>query len=168
MLHQLSSDGFARARPLFGGVNLHLAVVSALAGESPAKLYVDDPRDPHAGLLLLWNARPFLAGEPQNGPFARAVAALLCERLTPLAQDRESFGRSILFDSRGWEAHLPALFADIDSFRAEREHYRLRVTAPVVPPRLPPDFRVRPVDAALVADTSLGNRELLLAETQSE
>ena len=168
MLHQLSSDDFGRARALFGGDNLHLAVVSALAGESPAELYVDDPRDPHAGLLLLWNERHFLAGDPHDGPFARAVAALLCDRYTPLAHDGESFGRFIVYDPPGWEAYLPALFADIESFRAEREYYRLRVTAPVVPPPLPPDFRMRQVDAALAADASLGNHELLLDETQSE
>ena len=120
MLHQLSSDDFARARALFGGDNLHLAVVSALAGESPAELYVDDPRDPHAGLLLLWNERHFLAGEPHDGPFARAVAALLCDRYMPLVHDGESFDRFIVYDPAGWEAYLPALFAGIESFRAER------------------------------------------------
>ena len=168
MLHQLSSDDFARARPLFGSDNLHLAVVSALAGESPAELYVDDPRDPHAGLLLLWNARLFLAGEPHDGPFARAVVALLRDRFAPLAHDGKSFDLSLHYDPPGWEAYLPALFAEIESFRAEREHYRLRMTEPVVPPPLPPDFRVREVDAALTADASLGNHTLLLAETQSE
>src|SRR5262249_8679643 len=133
MLHQLSSDDFAHARPLFGGDNLHLAVVSALAGESPAELYVDDPHDPHAGLLLLWNERHFLAGQPHDGPFARAVAALLRDRYTPLAHDGASCDRFIVYDPPGWEAYLPALFADCESYRIEREYYRLCISAPVVP-----------------------------------
>ncbi|GAC1453055.1 MAG: hypothetical protein PVSMB4_13750 [Ktedonobacterales bacterium] len=168
MLCQLSSDDFARASPLFGSESLHLAVMSALAGESPAELYVDHPRDPHAGFLLLWNERMFLAGEPHDGSFASAVAGLLHDRYTPRAYDGASFNRFIVYDRPGWEAYLPALFADLESFRAEREYYHLLVTAPAVQSPLPPDFRVCQIDAALAADVSLGNHKLLLDETQSE
>src|SRR5262249_59500959 len=97
-----------------------------------------------------------------------AVAALLRARYTPLAHDGASFDRFIVYDRSGWEAYLPALFADIESYRIEREYYRLCISAAVVPPLLPPDFRMRQVDAALAADASLGNHKLLLDETQSE
>lgn len=168
MLHQLPPEAFARAQALFGDDQDHLAVVSALAGESPAEVYVDDPRYPRAALVVLWNGRLFLAGTPGDGPFAHAAAAFLRDRFTPLTAGGEPCDRTIAYTPARWEAHLPALFGDIPSFRAERAYYRLRLTAPVVTPTLPPDFRLRPVDAALVADTSLGNHQLLLAETQSE
>lgn len=168
MLHQLPPDAFARAWTLFGDDQDHLAVVSALARQSPAEVYVDDLQHPRAGLLMLWNGRLFLAGAPGDGPFARAAATLLRDRYTPPAPGGEPCDRTIAYTPAGWEAYLPSLFGDIASFRAEREYYRLRVTAPVAMPPLPADFRLRPVDAALVAGTSLGNHQLLLAETQSE
>ncbi len=168
MLHQLPPDAFARAVALFGDEQDHLAVVSALAGQSPAEVYVDDLQHPRAGLVTLWNDRLFLAGPPGDGPFARAVAALLRGRYTPPTAVGEPCDCTIAYTPAGWEMYLPSLFGDIASFRAEREYYRLRLTAPVVTPPLPPDFRLRRVDATLVADTSLGNHQLLLAETQSE
>lgn len=168
MLHQLAPADFARARPLFGGDHAHLAIASALAGESPADLYVDGPQEPRAGLLLLWNGRLFLTGEPGDGPFARALAPLLRERYTLQAREGEPVYCAIAYDPAGWEVYLPALLSDIESARTEHEYYEWRLTAPVVPPALPADFRLRPVDAALVADASLGHHEALLNETQSE
>lgn len=168
MLHQLPPDAFARAQALFGDDQDHLAVVSALAGQSPAEVYVDDPQIPRAGLLMLWNGRLFLAGAPGDGPFARAVVALLRDRYTPHTRDNGPCDRTVAYTPAGWEAYLPSLFGDIVSFRAEREYYRLRVTAPIVTPPLPAEYRLRRVDATLVSDTSLGNHQVLLAETQSE
>lgn len=168
MLHQLPPDAFSRARALFGDDQDHLAVVSALAGESPAEVYVDDLQHPRAAFLALWNDRLFLAGAPSDGPFTRAVAALLRDRFTPPTPDDGPRDRTIAYTPAGWEAYLPALFGDIVSFRAEREYYRLRLSAPVVAPPLPADFRLCRVDATLAADTSLGNHQLLLAETHSE
>ena len=168
MLHRLPPDALARARALFGDDQDHLAVVSALAGQSPAEVYVDDLEHPRAGLMALWNGRLYLAGTPGDGPFARTVAALLRDRYTPPSPDDSPCDRTIAYGPAGWEAFLPSLFGDIASFRAEREYYRLRVRAPVVMPQLPAEFRLRPVDATRVADTSLGNLQLLLAETQSE
>lgn len=168
MLHQLPPDAFVRARALFGDDQDHLAVVSARAGQSPAEVYVDDLQHPRAGLLMLWNGRLFLAGAQGDGPFARSVAALLRKRYTPPTPDEDPCDRTITYSPAGWEVYLPSLFDDIASFRAEREYYRLRLTAPVVMPPLPADFRLRRVDATLEADTALGNHQLLLAETQSE
>lgn len=168
MLHQLAPADFARTQPLFRGDHAHLAIASALAGESPTDLYVDGPHDPHAGLLLLWNGRLFLAGEPGDGPFARALAPLLRERYIPQARAGKPAYCAIAYDPPGWDTFLPTLLAGHETFRIEYEYYAWRLTAPVVPSVLPDGFRLRPVDAALVDDTTLGNHEALLDETQSE
>lgn len=168
MLHQLPPDALARAQALFGNDQDHLAVVSALAGQSPGKVYVDDLQNPRTGLVVLWNGRLYLAGAPSDGPFGRAMATLLRDRYTPPTPDGDPCDRTIAYTPAGWEAYLPSLFGDLASFRAEREYYRLCITAPVASPALPPDYRLRRVDATLVADTSLGNHQVLLAETQSE
>ena len=168
MLYQLPAGEFHRAWQLFGGEQHHLAVISALAGETPAELYVDNPNDPRAGLLILWNDRLYLAGEPNDATFCDEFATLLRERFTPRAAEGESYDRNIAYMPPTWEARLPSLFATITSFRVERESYCLQVPTTIAIPPLTTGLRLRQVDAALVADSALGNHSDLLDEMQSE
>ena len=167
MLHQLASEQWSLAQPLFDAEH-HLAVAAAFAGEAPAELYVDDALTPQAGILILWNYRIYLAGAPTNPAFSRGFAALLHERYTPQAEEAKPVGRIITYTPGSWEDHLPALFADIEAYRAQRQYYRLQVHAPTSPPALPAGFRLRKVDAALVAESTLTNHQALLDEMCSE
>ena len=167
MLYQLFSDTFHLAQPIFGREN-HLAVRVALAGEAPAELYVDDPLAPRAAILILWNNRVFLAGTPTNPAFSQAFATLLHERYTPRATDTESFDCTITYTPGSCEDSLPALFADSDAFRAERQYFRLRLHAPLAPPALPDGFLLRKIDEVLVAETTLKHHHSLVAEIHSE
>ncbi|HKD77811.1 MAG TPA: hypothetical protein VKB76_20060, partial [Ktedonobacterales bacterium] len=55
------SNLFALCAPL----NIHLAVVAILAGETPAQIYVDDLDDPHVALIMHGlGHRIYLAGTP--------------------------------------------------------------------------------------------------------
>jgi len=167
MLHQLSSEDWHLAQPLFGAGH-HLAVAAAFTGEAPAELYVDDPRAPQAGALILWNHRTYLAGAPTNAAFSRAFAALLHERFAPLAKDDEPFDCTITYTPDLSEDALPALFADIEAARAERYYYRLQIHQPISPPALPEGLLLRKIDAALVAESALIYHEYLLEEILSE
>ncbi len=167
MLYQLFPDHFHLAQPLFD-TGHHLAVAAAFSGEAPAELYVDDPRAPQAGILILWNHRIYLAGRPTNTAFSHAFAALLHERYTALATDEEPFGCMITYTPGSWEEVLPALFADIEAARAERQYYRLQIRTPIPPPALPEGFLLRRVDEALVAESALIAHESLVEEIHSE
>ncbi len=167
MLYQLSPDNFHLAQSIFGP-EYHLAVPVALAGEAPEELYVDDPLSPRAALLILWNDRIFLAGAPGNTGFSHAFAALLHERFIHRATEEKPFDCTISYTPGVWEDHLPSLFADIQAFRAERQYYRLQLHGPVQAPALPEGFRLRRVDEALVAESTLINHQQLLAEMCSE
>jgi RimJ/RimL family protein N-acetyltransferase len=166
-LHQLAPDQFARAQPIFGDQH-HLAVTAALAGEAPAELYADDPLTPRAAILILWNHRIYLAGAPGNSAFAPAFARLLRERFAPQTAGGTPVDRTITYSPASWEERLPALFANIQSGRMERQYYRLQVQRPVVLPALPSGFRLHQIDAALVAETTLINHQRLLTEICSE
>jgi GNAT superfamily N-acetyltransferase len=167
MLHQLPPENFHLAQPLFAGGH-HLAIQSALAGESPAELYVDDPQSPQAALLVLWNHRMYLAGNPDRAAFAQAFAALLHERCAPQASDEKPLDRVIAFTPTSWETVLASAFAGIESFRAERQYYHIHLNQPVPPPVLPEGFLLRKVDAAIVAETSLLHHDYLVEEMLSE
>lgn len=167
MLHQLSPDTFHLAQPIFGAGH-HLAVTAAFTGEAPAELYVDDPHTPQAGILILWNHRIYLAGTLVNTAFSHAFAALLHERYASLAKDDEPFDCTITYTPGAWEDSLPALFADIEASRAERQYYRLQIHGPVPAPVLPEGFVLRKIDEALVAETALIAHDYLVEEIHSE
>jgi GNAT superfamily N-acetyltransferase len=167
MLYQVAPENFHRARDLFDG-ELHLAVVAASAGETPAELYVDDPRAPQAGLLILRDHRFYLAGTPRDEGFPRAMADLLRQRYSSSTPGAEPFECAIAYTPSAWEDRLPQLFADIQSMRYERQYYRLRLRDRVSLPPIPEGFRLRPVDETLLAETVLGNFQALVSEIHSE
>lgn len=170
MFYQVPASELYRAAPLFGSEPHHLAVASALAGASPAQLYVDSPHDPRTGALILWNDRLHLAGAPDDAAFTRELAALLRERYAPRAVEAESAAcyHATVYMPPTWEEVIPSLFAGFVADRAEREDYRLDVPPALPTPSLPAGFHLRRVDEALAADASLGHHSELLAEMQSE
>ncbi len=165
--HQLDPSQFQIVHHVFDTGN-HLAIASALAGETPAEVYVDDPRVPHAALLIVLNKRIFLAGTPKDAAFAQGFAALLHQSYTTPTPHDDPAERVITYTSQEWEAVLPALFADIESQRMARLFYRRRLDTPVTPPIQPDGFTLRQIDAALVTESALVNHHALLAEMRSE
>lgn len=165
--HQLAPDTFQLAGHLFD-TESHLAITSALAGETPAELYVDDPLAPRAALLIVLDRRIFLAGAPHDATFGQGFAALLHERYTTPAPHSQPVERTIAYTPHIWETVLPALFADIESRRMVRLAYRRRLDRPIARPIPPDGFTLRQIDAALVAEASLVNHQALIAEMHSE
>src|SRR5947209_1682155 len=102
MLHELAPDAFHLARDVFDG-EFDLAVVAALAGETPAELYVDDPDAPRAGLLILRDHRFYLAGAPRDEGFPHAVASMLQRRYGSRSAGEEPFVCTIVYTPNGWE-----------------------------------------------------------------
>ena len=167
MQYQLALERFHLAKPLFD-TETSLAVAAALAGESPAELYVDDPATPQAAILILWNDRIYLAGTPTNQEFSSAFSALLHERYVPQKGAERPSVCTIDYTPSAWEDRLASLFADIESFRAERQYYRIHLSKPIPPPSLPEGFVLRKVDEALLARSALGNHQALVEEVHSE
>lgn len=165
--HELTPDRFQIVQHIFDTEN-HLAIVAALAGETPAELYVDDPIAPHAALMIVLNKRIFLAGTPYDTTFAHSFATLLLQRHTPVASDSEPVERTIAYAPDSWAEVLPTLFANIETYRMDRLCYRLRLNESIAPPIPPEDFLLRQIDAALIAESGHANHHLLMQELHSE
>ena len=167
MLYQLSPENFHLAQPLFASER-HLAVYSALAGESPAELYVDNPHAPQTAFLTLWNQQMYLAGDPTRAAFSQALAAHLHERFTSLADEEGPRAHTLALTPHAWADTLASLFAERKAYPRERQYYRRRLDAPLPPPVLPAGFVLRQVDEALVAESSLRYHDYLVEEMLSE
>lgn len=167
MLYQLALESFHLAQPLFA-TETRLAVTAALAGKSPAELYVDDPAAPRAAILMLWNDRIYLAGTPIKAAFPQDFSALLHERYLPQGKEQRPFGFAIDFTPSLWEEYLASPFTDMESLRAEHQYYCIHLREPILPPSLPEGFILHRVDEALLAQSSLGNHQSLVEEIHSE
>jgi len=175
-MRRLAPRDAHRAAPVFAALEQHLAVPSALAGETPADLFVDDVAHPQVGLLLPSNRhRIYLAGVA-TPRVCIAVAQLLHQRYLPdppvghATQPPASFEAIIYCAPEAWVPALTERLAGVGTWEAERRYLRLRVgpgrsPSPVVPPA---GFTLRRVEAAVWEDQSLSNREDLQAEVLSE
>jgi GNAT superfamily N-acetyltransferase len=74
MLHPLLPQDYERVGPLFGPLAAFQPFCAAvLAGIHPGRVFVDDPTHPRAGFVNHEDPWCFLAGDPGDGGFARAL-----------------------------------------------------------------------------------------------
>jgi RimJ/RimL family protein N-acetyltransferase len=160
----------ARVAPLFAGLDWHLAVPAVLAGQAAGAVYADSAAAPRSGLLLAGH-RAYLAGDPGNGAFLAAVRPVLERRFIRAGWEMGAF--TLYYDHPDWPvAAETALSAGLKDYQAWRLCHYLKdqrtepeTTAASGPPE---GFRLAAVDASLVDDPALENKEALLEEMCSE
>src|ERR1051326_7118367 len=108
MFHELPQMEYPRSRALFSRLPLSLAIDAVIAGNTPGRLWVDDPAQPAAALLWDMGHTYTLAGDHANGSFNAAVRRLVAE---PIGRGRVY--AKILYDRDGWQEVIPALFAGV-------------------------------------------------------
>lgn len=148
MMHTLEPSLYERVRPLVGELSAYnVSIPALLDGINPGRVFVDDPAAPQAAFIE--SVEGFhLAGNPQRAAFIQEVNAYL--RRTHLREEGSSL--YLCVDPPGWVAQLPALFAPRPVQTLARRHYvchELRYRDYTA--QLPPGFRVRPIDAALLS-----------------
>jgi hypothetical protein len=163
MRHELCDDDYGRIRGLFTTPHLPLLADAVIAGNSPARIWVDDPGRPRTAFMWDKGHHGYLAGDAENAAFNAGLTAFLHGRL---AQGLSFF--EIDYASAAWEEAIPALFHKISPVKRDRLLYVLR--RPATAGRdasLPPGFSLQRIDAALLSDTSLKNREAVAGEIGS-
>lgn len=169
MIARLAPGDAARVRPLFRGLDQHLAVRAMLAGETPAEIFADDPRDPQAALLLPWHRRRiYLAGDAGNQRFNQALAGLLARQLRPQDAAPAPVDLIVYYAPAAWEQTVAAIMPGATTIKALRHCYRLRELQVDWRRLIPAELTMRRVDWALLADRRLQNLDQLIAEIHSE
>lgn len=147
-MQRLAEGEFGRVARLFAGLEHHLCCAAVLAGACPGWVYVDDVTSPRAALLGSPEGE-FLAGEPDEG-FAVALAGLV-------ATDRVALGdMHVVCADEGWVPLLATVMGGLAPLAEERRYYEFDQPSVAVPP-VPEGFALVPVDAALLARTTLRN-----------
>ncbi len=71
-VHELRRADYERVRPLFRPLRFHLASAAVLDGNSPGRVFVDDPAQPRSAFMLSPEGC-YLAGDPDDLAFIRAL-----------------------------------------------------------------------------------------------
>jgi GNAT superfamily N-acetyltransferase len=136
-------------------------------------VYADSAAAPRVGLLLTGH-RAYLAGDPGNGAFLVAARPALDRRFVPAGREVGAF--TLYYDHTDLLTTAEtALSAGLRECRALPQCYfvkdqRAERAESETPPAagLPEGFRLAAVDASLVRDGTLENKESLLEEMCSE
>lgn len=167
-LYHLTQPDTRLAIPIFAALEHHLAVLSALAGETPAEISVDDPAHPQVGLLLPSNPHRVYVAGAASPPAATAVAERLLRRYLPGTPDARPADATVYYAPDAWGPALAERLSGVQTWEAERCYYRLRVESGLPSFALPPGFTLRHIEASLLEDRTLVNRDDLVAEVLSE
>ncbi len=155
------------ALPLWAGLECHLAVASVLAGTMPGSVYVDDAEAPRSALVQA-GGRFHLAGSPAGDAWRRSLRSFFLRQASPPRPEMEGWGAFVVYAGTEWQPAVPELLSAGDHVPSQRLYLELEALHAGPPAPLPPGFRQRPVDGALLAEEGLGRLDELRQEMVSE
>lgn len=167
MLIELKDQG-ERVRELFTGAHLRLVIDAVIAGNSPGRLWVDDPAQPRR--VLLWDTTHsfYLAGAADDPAFNAALSAFFADKVTPDAQARRLGIFKLAYADPAWQPVVQRQLAAYDLHHYERVFFRLAAPkTPVWNAALPAGFAINEITASWSALERLANFERLHAEIAS-
>ena len=154
MLAEISKETYSSLLPVFERLP-RPALVGTIAGETPGRIFVDDPQDPRAAFI--WNEFHFsyLAGNPADETFLRGLVDLLEGELLPEARRSPDPTVALYPDSPAWVDALEPRLAAYHPLRLFRSQHRFdrqafEKRAGFLEP-LAPGLRLMPIDAELCA-----------------
>ena len=131
------------ARPLFQGLEHSHALVAALfEGCATARLFVDEPSAPQAGVIVC-KSRVLCAGDASQVDFLDKMSRTFSEELIPahLARGNDAF--LVYASDDSWNTALPALFPTYDLYHGTRQYYEMTDFATQPDLRLPDGFSMQ-------------------------
>lgn len=166
-MEQLKPEDYLHVQPLFASLDDHLAALAVLAQAAPGEVYVDQAQSPRSVLIKVHH-RFYLAGEPDNPSFNRALHELFTQTLYPQAQaaGEEAY---VLYPAPGWESAIEMVILQGKApIQWQRDYYEFELLRTNYRDWLPDGFELRTVDQALLEDSRLTNLDELRQEMCSE
>jgi RimJ/RimL family protein N-acetyltransferase len=150
------------------GLDNHLAALALLGGDVIGAVYADNAVNPRCALL--WTGhRFFLAGRPDIRSFNDGLGPLFATTIAPQALAAGLGGFGLYVAAEAWQPVIKTALVELQPALYPRDYYEL--TSPPADSwraLIRPGFRLRPVDRALLADTTVVHQQRLAAEVVSE
>ncbi len=157
-----------RVRGLFAGEHLRLVIDAVIAGNSPGRLWVDDPSEPKSALLWDKTHSFYAAGAADNAAFSQAVGELFASEITPYAQAQQFGIFKLAYTSAAWEPVIEAVLTGYALKKYPRVFYRLET--PKIPgwrEQIPAGFEISEINGTWLTLERLANFERLHEEIAS-
>ncbi|MCP4362399.1 MAG: GNAT family N-acetyltransferase [Chloroflexi bacterium] len=165
MLSQIPSHTYDKTRPLFAYSQL-LVIESMLAGLTLADIYVDDVSSPQTAVTW-FKDRVIIGGQPGSSQLRQAIRHLLATTFTDQAKGIGADEFSV-YAPPVWQPHLAAVMPGEHPLPDTRVYYRLDARGRTWQTVVPAGYKLRRVDAALLADASIHNLDYVTDEMCSE
>ena len=168
MIHELAAADFGKVLPLFEQGPMQYAnrvIAGVAAGNSPGRIWVDDPIMPQTALLWDRSHNYYLAGRSGNSAFNAALRALVTETLAPATLGTAQAAFKLYYTPVSWAASAQDIFSAATP--TPRDRVYCTFNAPRVDDwrnRVPAGFAILPIDAALLDDADLQHRDYVLEE----
>lgn len=156
---------FETARPLLTPLLHYRPVAAVLAGDAPGRIFVDDAAAPQTAVCQA-NQRIYLAGRAGSAA-QTAVHQLFQTTILPEAQ-AGGLEAYVLHTTASWQEAAAVALPFAPPLARTRRLYRLDARGGDWSVTAPEGLRLRPVDAALLADNSITNLDFVTGEMVSE
>jgi RimJ/RimL family protein N-acetyltransferase len=157
-----------RIRPLVSGQHLTLMTEAMIAGNSPARIWVDDPDAPRSAYIWDRGHCHYLAGAAANAQFNDAVHRLIIETVAPAILAQGSGFFKVYSTSSDWDAALAGIHGPWPLKQRARVFYGLdQAHVSDWRSRLAAGFQVQRIERTLLTQRSLQNVQWLVEEIES-
>lgn len=131
------------ARPLFRELERSHALVTALfEGCATARLFVDDPAAPRAGMIVC-NSRLLCAGDASPGNFLNEMVRTFSDELIPAHLARGNDAYLVYASGDAWDTAPQTLFPSRTLYHGTRQYYEITGFAPKPDLQLPDGFSMQ-------------------------
>ncbi len=154
-------------RPLFTGLEHHLAVEAILAGEVQAGVEVDNLSNPGFGFTRT-RQRVFVAGDAHSPAAQEALRAWLVEETIPRMKGEGYSVTGVYFSHPAWGEQIAMMGLPGRVAAMQRQHYVFQVENNLPLAALPEGFELRIADKILLDEPGLLDMQDLREEMCSE
>jgi RimJ/RimL family protein N-acetyltransferase len=161
MIDELKPSQFERVRPLFRGLAYHLAIFSAIEGNSPGRIWADHPQHPQTALV--WDMVEggfYLAGFEGDDEANQALNRCIRQEIYPAARQLpDTLDFVMNYFPETWESKLDVVLRDTAPMKHYRQHFTFKELKVDWKSQLPEGFVMARVDENLLARTGLKNMD---------
>lgn len=144
------------ARPLFQELERSHALVTALfEGCAAARLFVDDPAAPQAGVIVC-NSRVLCAGDASQSDFRNEMTRTFADDLIPAHRVRGNDAYLVYASDEAWNTALPGLFHSYGLYHGTRQYYEITDFAPKLDLHLPDGFSMQQITREFLSSDVAG------------
>ena len=150
---ELPASEFTRAIPLLDGIQQAVLPYAICQGLNPGRVFLDRLENPRTALIWTPVGYYLLCGDPAQAADMSAISQVLTNTFVPASQAGGENSFILLTSHETWKDRLPALLPGREVIEIYRRPFAFDSASFAARgdwrERIPPGFRLQPVDAAL-------------------